>query len=1058
MSHVGGTNPLYYGTPQYSFPVLLQVFCSLMCGAKQPVKGNMIALLPLLLLLSYGAGNIHGSTAPDNSSDMLALLDFKHAINDPGQVLSSWTPSTPLCQWAGVNCSRTHTDRVVVLNLAGQSLTGTLSPSLGNLTLLRALNLSANHFSGHLPDLSHLRRLEVLNLSFNALQGVIPDTLMNCSDLKKLILSHNSLEGEIPFKIGILSKLSILALGYNNLTGVIPPSLNNTQLKTISLSNNQLTGSIPHELEHLSNLSVLYLGGNMLSGEFPAVLLNMPSLAKLDLGGNELRGTLPSDIGDRLPNLLELELFSNHFEGQIPISIGNALGLGMIDLSENNFSGEIPTSFGKLTELYELNLELNSLEASDSKSWEFLYALKNCAYLNQLALDGNRLSGPIPNYIGELSDELAYLLFDDNNLSDIVPPSIGNFTGLISLGLSNNKLIGTIGEWIGKPKKLQSLKLEQNNFDGPIPSSIGNLTHLVELSLAQNNFNGTIPTSLACLQQLVTLDLSHNNLHGILPVGVFSVQTLTKLVLSYNKLEGPIPLEVSHLTHLTELHLSSNIFLGEIPGTLSQCQELKVIELDHNFLTGSIPMSFGNLTSLTTLNFSHNNLSGLIPKTISGLTHLIHLDLSYNQLHGEVPSTGVFANATAVSLSNNLGLCGGSFNLHMPPCHSASRRLERQYYLIRVLIPIFGFRSLVLLIYFVIVEKKMPRAHSLLPYSVEKFPKVSYMDLAQATGSFSNLVGRGSYGSVYRGKLIPSKLEVAVKVLDLETHGAEKSFMSECEALRGIKHRNLLPIITACSTVDINGSPFKALVYPFMPNGNLDTWLHHEEEGKAQKNLSLTQRISIAVDIADALDYLHNDTERAIIHCDLKPSNILLDDDMSAHLGDFGIASFYVDSGSSASIEDPNTARSRCIGSIGVKGTIGYIAPEYGEGAHASTYGDVYSFGIVLLEMLTGKRPTDPMFANGLNIVNFVERNFPDKIFDIADTTVQQGECENFAQTNTIPENTVSRCLLSSLFQLALSCTCQFPRERRSMREVASKIRSIKTSHVGGKSKGAALA
>jgi len=182
----------------------------------------------------------------------------------------------------------------------------------------------------------------------------------------------------------------------------------------------------------------------MLSGEFPVVLLNVPSLSKLDLGGNEFRGTLPSDIGDRLPNLHVLELSSNHFKGQIPISMGNALDLVIISLSENNFNGTIPTSFGKLTELSELNLELNSLEASDSKSWEFLYALKNCAYLNVLALDGNRLSGPIPNYIGELSGELEYLLFDDNNLSGIVPPSIGNFTGLIRLGLSNNKLIGTI--------------------------------------------------------------------------------------------------------------------------------------------------------------------------------------------------------------------------------------------------------------------------------------------------------------------------------------------------------------------------------------------------------------------------------------------------------------------------------------------------------------------------------------------------------------------------------------------------------------------------------------
>ncbi|KAL5211617.1 hypothetical protein ABZP36_022464 [Zizania latifolia] len=182
----------------------------------------------------------------------------------------------------------------------------------------------------------------------------------------------------------------------------------------------------------------------------------------------------------------------------------------------------------------------------------------------------------------------------------------------------------------------------------------------------------------------------------------------------------------------------------------------------------------------------------------------------------------------------------------------------------------------------------------------------------------SNLIGRGSYGSVYRGKLEEQKLEVAVKVFNLEMQGAERSFMLECEALRSIQHRNLLPIITACSTEDNNRDDFKALVYEFMANGNLDMWLHHKGEVTAKKRLCLIQRISIALDITNALDYLYFDCGRPIVHCDLKPTNILLDDDMTALLGDFGIARFYVNSWA---------ASTSSISLIGVKGTIGYIAP-----------------------------------------------------------------------------------------------------------------------------------
>jgi Leucine-rich repeat (LRR) protein len=896
-----------------------------MCCAWEPVKGNMLILLALLLL-SYGSGNSRCSTVPNNSLDMLSLLDFKKSISvDPGQVLSNWTASTPYCQWTGVRCSRTHTDRVVELDLADHGLTGTLTPSLGNLTFLRILNFSSNHFSGYLPHLNYLHQLEVLDLSKNSLQGTIPDTLTNCSNLKKLVLYNNLLEGKIPPKVGFLSKLALLNLAENNLTGSIPPTLNNTQLKKIGLPDNQLTGSVPHELGYLSNLSFLFLDGNMLSGGFPAFLLNMPTLKRLDLGSNLLGGKLPPNIGDTFPNLGYLSLSFNNFEGQIPSSLGNAQSLELLDLSSNNFTGQVPRSFSRLSQLNKLNLQDNMLETANNQSWEFLYGLRNCRNLSLLSLAGNQLSGTIPEYIGDLSTELTQLFLDHNNLSGIAPSSIGNLTGLTKLGLSANNLTGTLGEWIGMLKYLQQIELQQNNFIGPIPSSIGNLTLLTILYLDHNEFTGTIPTSFAHLQQLTDLELSYNNLFGNLPSEVFSIPTLTICELSNNKLEGQIPLEVGHLAQLTELYLSSNKLSGEIPSTLSQCQELNILKLDQNYLTGSIPMSIANLTSLTVLNLSHNNLSGLIPAAIGGIKTFTCLDLSYNRLQGEIPSSGVFANATAVALNGNLGLCGGSLDLHMPPCASISPRSKRTYYLIRVLIPIFGFLSLALLIYFVTIEKKMSRAYSLFPYFGDKFPKVSYIDLAQATGSFSNLIGTGSYGSVYKGKLIPSKLEVAVKILNLDIHGAEKSFLAECEALRGIRHRNLLPIITACSTVDNNGSPFKALVYPFMPNGNLDAWLHHNEEEK-DRRLSLTQRINIAANIADALDYLHHDIGRAIIHCDLKPSNILLDEDMTALLGDFGIASFYIDS-ASTSIEDPNTTSSRCISSIGVKGTIGYIAP-----------------------------------------------------------------------------------------------------------------------------------
>uniref|UniRef100_A0ACD5UCE9 Uncharacterized protein n=1 Tax=Avena sativa TaxID=4498 RepID=A0ACD5UCE9_AVESA len=1004
-----------------------------------------VLIVLAVLLLSYGAGSIVCAALLGNDTDMMSLIDFKRAItDDPKGAFSSWNTNIHFCNWQGVKCSLTQRDRVEVLDLSEQSLVGQISPSLGNMSYLASLNLSRSKFSGQIPNLGRLQELMFLDLSYNSLQGSIPVTLTNCSSLRVLDLSRNLLVGEIPAEIALLSNLTRLWLPYNDLTRVIPPGLGNiTSLEHIILMYNQLEGTIPDEFGKLSNMSNLLLGENKLSGRIPESVFNLSLLNQIALELNMLVGSLPSSIGDGLPNLQRLFLGGNMLEGLIPDSLGNASELQHISLSYNHgFRGQIPPSLGKLWKLNTLGLDGNSLETNDSRGWEFLDALSNCTLLEMLSLYGNLLQGVLPNSVGNLSSNLDNLVFGKNMLYGLVPSSIGNLHRLTKLGLEENNFSGPIDGWIANLASLQGLYLQHNYFTGKIPTSIGNNSQLSELFLGNNQFHGPIPSSIENLQQLLYLDLSYNNLQNHIPQEVFRVATIAQCSLSHNSLEGQIPY-INNLQQLNYLDLSSNKLTGEIPATLRTCQQLQTIKMGWNFLSGSIPISLGSLNSLIVLNLSHNNLSGSIPIGLSKLQLLTQLDLSDNQLEGEVPINGVFKNSSAISLKGNWRLCGGVLDLHMPSCPTVSQRRSRwENYLLKVLVPIFGIMSLILLVYLTFFRKRMLRNQSSLPSSGERFPKVSYKDLAQATENFaeSNLIGRGSCGSVYRGKLTKEHMVVAVKVFDLDMQGAAKSFVSECKALRNIRHRNLLPILTACSTVDNRGNDFKALVYEFMPNGNLDTWLHWEGDRNARNRLDLSQRMKIAVDIADALQYIHHDCESPIIHCDLKPSNILLDYDMTAHLGDFGIARFYMKS-KSAAAGDSST-----VGTVTVKGTIGYIAPEYAGGTFLSTSGDVYSFGIVLLEILTGKRPTDPMFCDELSIVSFVRRNFPDQMLHVLDASLVE-EYQDCSRANLEEENEVHQCLLS-LLKVALSCASQSPNERMNMREAATELHAINMSYI----------
>ncbi|CAM0878640.1 unnamed protein product [Alopecurus aequalis] len=845
-------------------------------------------------------------------------------------------------------------------------------------------------------------------------------------------------------------RLQLLELSFNNLTGTIPASLANiTTLKEIYFYSNHFKGNIPNEFADLSSLQYLYVSTNQLIGTFPQAVLNLSTLIGLDLGFNGLSGEVPPKLFVSLPNLQILELTNNFFLGHIPGSFPNASSLYFFDLSHNNFTGSVPTTIGKLTKLSELNLEINQLQAHSKEDWEFFDSLVNCTELQVFSMSFNHLSGHVPSSTGNISNQLQSIYLGKNQLSGDLPSGIANLHNLIILSLADNRFTGVVPEWIGTLKKLQEIGLDRNFFTGFIPSSLSNLSQLGQLSLFSNQFIGPIPPSFGNFPMLQYFDISNNNLHGRIPVEIFRIPTIFEINLSFNILAGQLPTGIGNSKQLVTLVLSSNKLSGDIPNTLGDCESLEDIELDSNIFSGSIPASLGHITSLSVLNFSTNNLTGSIPVSLGNLQYLEKLDFSFNQLHGEVPTNGIFKNATAVRIDGNQGLCGGALELHMIACSVMPSNSTRhnKYLVLKVVIPIASMVSLAIAIFCLFLYRGKQKSKCKdLPSFPTTFPKVSFNDLARATQGFStsNLIASGRYSSVYQGKLFEEENEVAIKVFNLETRGAQKSFIAECNTLKNVRHRNLVPIRTACSSINSNGNDFKALVYEFMPQGDLHKLLYSTRDYEASSGLNfltMTQRVNIVVDVADALEYLHHNNQETMVHCDVKPSNILLDENMTARVGDFGLARLKLGS-TTSSLGNPNSS------SIGLMGTIGYAAPEYAGGGQVSTAADVYSFGVVLLEIFLRRRPTDDMFKNGLTIVKFTEINFPDKVMEMVDHQLIQ-ELELCQETPMTLKEKGVRSLLSML-NIGLCCTRPSPGERINMQEVAAKLHGIKEEYLRG--------
>ncbi|CAL5429437.1 unnamed protein product [Camellia sinensis] len=994
-----------------------------------------------------------------NETDHQALLAIRDLIpGDPLSVFRSWNNSIHFCNWQGVSCGRQH-QRVTSLNLSSLALMGFVSPHIGNLTFLRTIDLGNNSFNGEIPpEIGRLFRLQYLFLNNNSFKGEFPASLTRCSDLRIIYVINNNLGGKIPADLGSLSKLFYLNFAINNLTGTIPQSIGNlSSLRALSLTRNNLDGSIPIELGQLSKLEFLQLSGNNLSGMFPASLYNISSIYFISIAVNLLHGILPPDLGLALPNLKIFLLASNRFYGQIPSSIANATRLVQINFGSNAFTGSMPMNFGTLDALEFLGAYENSLGTNQGiELTSFLTSLSNCSNLRLLDLTLNHFKGLLPNSIANFSTKITWFALLGNYISGSIPLGIGNLVNLQKLFLGENMLTGSIPNSIGKLSMLETLELDINNISGKIPSSFTNLTRLGALYLSTNMIEGSIPISLGNCTHLENIFLDYNHLTGAIPYQIFGLTSLIILSLSQNDLTGLLPQEVGNLKNMGQLFVSKNKLFGEIPATLGNCEVLELLYMDGNLFNGTIPMSFRQLRGLQELDVSTNYLSGQIPRFFEVFPFFQYLNLSYNMFDGEVPNRGVFTNISAFSVVGNSKLCGGIKLLQLPACPmevlNGRKRPFNHRLIVLIVTLIIVLLSLCILAILYRNRRSRKRVNLASPLK-NQYPQLSYGELFQATNGFSpsNLIGEGGYGYVYKGILNSDEQIVAVKVLNLYECGANKSFITECEALKNIRHRNLVKIITSCSSIDFRGNDFKALVFEFMENGSLESWLHSSlSKQQEPKNLNFVQRLNIAIDVASAIDYLHNHCEMTFIHCDLKPSNILLDGDLCAHVSDFGLAKIF-----SATTGISNHQQSS---SIGIRGTIGYVAPEYGMGEEVSTQGDMYSYGVLLLEMFTGKRPTNNMFTGNVNLHGYVKMCLPQQVMQIVDPQIilemeeEPSKPSRSKQCSTTNISKLETCLVP-VFQIGVSCSVEMPNERMSVKEVIKELHKIRNVFLGVRGK-----
>ncbi|KAL4592642.1 hypothetical protein LXL04_005645 [Taraxacum kok-saghyz] len=949
-----------------------------------------------------------GSSQHFLTSERTTLLHLKQRWGNP-PLLRNWNASSSPCNWPEILCNTNGS--VIILNLLSKGVAGPIPPFICD-----------------------LRNLENLLLYNNYLTGEFPTVLYNCSKLTEIDIGYNFFVGRLPDDIDRLSGIKWIELGGNNFTGNIPPAIGNlSALLSLSISNNLITGPFPSEIGNLSNLLSLTLSYNrFLEAVIPPEFGKLSKLKNLWVDNCNLIGEMPESLGN-LSRLEWLSLSSNNLEGETPSGLFRIKNLRSLYLYKNNLSGKIPAVIESLN-LFEINVSWNKLNGSIPDDFGKLKKLVG------LYLFRNQLSGSIPIGISQIPTLRGFRVFN-NNLGGELPPELGIHSKLEEFDVSGNKLTGKLPENLCSGGTLFTVIVFSNNFTGEIPRSLQSCHKLRSIQLHNNSFTGEFPPGIWKLSNLSTLRITGNFLSGELPNTIS--KNLLVLEISGNKFSGRIPEGISSCTNLRVLKASNNLLSGEIPTAITNLSQLFVLHLDGNSLSGELPSEIKSWNSLTTLHLAKNRLFGQIPPAISYLQSLLDLDLSENHFSGEIPPQLSRLSLNTLNLSsnkltgripsafdnlafknsflNNPALCSSSSISNLRNCYAKSSHPHKIFAMILFLSALL---ILITILWTLFVIRRHQHVRDL-TWKLTPFYKLDFTEANILSGlTENNLIGSGGSGKVYKIKIGKGGEYVAVKTIwnprKLD-HILEKEFLSEVHILGTIRHSNIVKLLCCISSEDS-----KLLVYEYMENQSLDEWLHGKK--REPHCLDWPRRLQIAIGAAHGLCYIHHECSPAIIHRDVKSSNILLDSEFKARIADFGFAKILTNS---------NLGQTNTFSAIA--GSFGYFPPEYAYSTRVHERVDVYSFGVILLELVTGKEPQKGDVD--MNLAEWAWRHY------------SEGNSMVEALDPKIKQDSSYMEQIRLVYKLGLICTRTLPSSRPSMKDVLGILQRCNRLSEGEKKK-----